>query len=64
MKVAIIGDKKNTKSLAMELAIKCNIPIVVVAKCTFCVCKGSGGIRMDGTCARCNKPLELADNNA
>ena len=29
MKVAIIGDKKNTKSLAMELAIKCNIPIVV-----------------------------------
>jgi hypothetical protein len=35
-----------------------------VAKRTFCVCKGSGGIRMDGTCARCNKPLELADNNA
>jgi hypothetical protein len=35
MKVAIIGDKKNTKSLAMEIAIKCNIPIVVVAKRTF-----------------------------
>ena len=27
---------------------------------TCCECKGSGGIRMDGTCARCGKPLELA----
>jgi hypothetical protein len=43
---------------------QCDIHVVVVAKRTFCVCKGSGGIRMDGTCARCNKPLELADNNA
>ena len=29
MKVAIIASKKNTKSLATEIAIKCNIPIVV-----------------------------------
>ena len=25
---------------------------------SFCECKGSGGIRMDGTCGRCTKPLE------
>tara|TARA_R110000824_G_scaffold75477_2_gene191580 strand:+ start:571 stop:759 length:189 start_codon:yes stop_codon:yes gene_type:complete len=37
MKVAIIGSKKNTKSLAMEIAIKCNIPIVVAAKRTLCL---------------------------
>jgi hypothetical protein len=36
MKVAIIGSKKNTKSLAMEIAIKCNIPIVV--KSFVCDC--------------------------
>ena len=37
---------------------------VVVPKGTLCVCKGSGGIRINGTCARCDKPLELTDDNA
>lgn len=32
----------------------CNVGV------TFCECKGSGGIRMDGTCARCGNTLERA----
>jgi hypothetical protein len=47
MKVAIIGDKKNTKSLAMEIAIKCNIPIVV--KPFYCY------EEIDEKLPRCNK---------
>ena len=41
-----------------------SLPIdsVVVPKGTLCECKGSGGIRMNGTCARCNKPLEFAED--
>jgi hypothetical protein len=47
MKVAIIGSKKNTKSLAMEIAIKCNIPIVVKSLPT--ICKNF----IDGQCNEC-----------
>jgi hypothetical protein len=36
-----------------------NLTDVVVPKGTLCECKGSGGIRMDGTCGRCTKPLEI-----
>ena len=35
------------------------IHVVGVPKGTLCECKGSGGIRMDGTCGRCTKPLEI-----
>lgn len=28
---------------------------------SFCECKGSGGIRMDGTCSRCTKPLKTVN---
>jgi hypothetical protein len=55
MKVAIIGSKKNTKSLAMEIAIKCNIPIVV--KSFYCVNKEVGykdSVCVD-QCIMCNK---------
>ena len=38
-------------------AINQALTLGVVVK-AFCECKGSGGIRMDGTCGRCTKPLE------
>ena len=39
MKKIIIGNNKDTKTLAVELAIKCNIPVVIVPKGTL-VCDG------------------------
>jgi hypothetical protein len=51
MKVAIIGSKKNTKSLAMEIAIKCNIPIVV--KSFVCDCEFNGSSRCGEQCVDC-----------
>ena len=45
--------RSTLKDLKEQLSI-CGVGV------TCCECKGSGGIRMDGTCARCGKPLELA----
>lgn len=42
MKKIIIGNNKDTKTLAVELAIKCNIPIVIVPKGTL-VCDECNG---------------------
>ena len=36
---------------------------VIVLKDMFCECKGSGCIRIEGNCGRCEKPLELVNNN-
>ena len=39
-----------TKQLSMQGVVK-----------SFCECKGSGGVRMDGTCSRCTKPLKTVE---
>jgi hypothetical protein len=42
----------------LEMAKDCKKLILSGVVKSFCECKGSGGIRMDGTCGRCTKPLE------
>ena len=47
------GEYAKSKNLILSSVVK-----------SFCECRGSGGVRMDGTCGRCTKPLETEQSKA
>jgi hypothetical protein len=60
---ALIGKNRIKHINSNEIAdfVNKHLEAINYTRCSLelCECKGSGGIRMDGTCGRCEKPLDI-----